>query len=750
MFSDNEKISLRQLKRLLVFDLFSVSGIIIPRIATAAAGKDGIIAIILATLYALLYVWIILVLAKNVDGNFLSYSTRYTGKIITFIVGMLFIIKQFVCCVFAARLFSEVINQTLLEDTDPRVIILLLLVASAYAASKGFEVRARIAEILYFIVIVPIFAFLILGLREVDYANLMPLFTNGTFEIIGGGYEVFLTFSILELLLFAAPLIKFKKSDVKRGRRLHHYVSQALVIVSALNILLYVVTLGILGEEETRQKLWSMVTIIQVIKMPGGFIQRQDAIILGIWMLSIFTIISAFMYYIALISKHLFKVPMQNYMLIPYILLIYGASVIPIETEQFFYYFEYYMKYIGIPQSIILPAIVVIIGKLRKVKLNKPAIRSLLLIVTCISAFTLTGCSDKTEIEDRNFIQAMGVDLKDDEINVYYILPDLKVLTEQGSEDPEKLVLKLKGTDFLQVEEEYDLTYNKRLDFSHLKAIVLGKEFIKNPNYMVEFLSYVENNYELGRNTLVFLSETTADDIISLNGDLQGGLGDYLERLYKINLSNTGKKVITVGGLISSMNNKNPVVTVPRLKANKKTIETLGYGLFANNQLLYEVGVEESDYIDILNSNGKNDRIFLTKDYNEISGDDKKDISEYVVKINSITRSVEFNWLNDKPHLTLKIIGTSIIEKGFKDQGQTSQSENAKIIEDIEFICNKIIKNHAEKNLNEIIKQKGIDFLNLYRMTSYKNRKMWLQYENKESKFIADLEYSIDISLKIH
>ena len=47
MYLDNEKISRRQMKRLIVFNIFSMSVIILPRIAVRAAARDGLIAIIL-------------------------------------------------------------------------------------------------------------------------------------------------------------------------------------------------------------------------------------------------------------------------------------------------------------------------------------------------------------------------------------------------------------------------------------------------------------------------------------------------------------------------------------------------------------------------------------------------------------------------------------------------------------------------------------------------------------------------------
>jgi Ger(x)C family germination protein len=578
----------------------------------------------------------------------------------------------------------------------------------------------------------------------------MPLFTEKPGHIFLSGYNVFLTFSVLEVLLFCVPLIKIKKEDIKKGKRVLHFVSRAVIIVGILDILLFIVTIGILGQGETKRKLWSMVNMIQVIKLPGGFIQRQDAIVLGIWMLSIFSIISAFFYYMSYIGRFIFRITYQNYLLVPFILILFGASVIPIETEQFFYYFEFYMKYIGMPQSLIIPVIVVLIGKVRRIKSVKQVLKTLLLLTTLTSVITLTACSDMTEIEDRNFIQAMGIDLKGNELSVYYVLPDLKALTQQGSENPEKLILELKGFDYWQIEDLYDLQYNKRLDFSHLKAIIIGKELAKNQTQLAQFLTYVEDKYEIGRSTLIFTSDTTAKEVISLNKELEGGIGDYLDRLYRINLKSSGKKVVTVGDLIFAMNEETPVVGTPVLKPRKQTLDTVGLGMFIHNQLAYEVNKEEADYIDIANAHGKNVMIFLTENTSEDLKEGKSEAaSQYVVKINNVTRTLQFSSVNTKPILAIKLEGIGIIEKGLMEKGLVSNQAKAAVVEVIEERCNQLVKARITANLDRITKGAGIDFMNLYRMTSYDNRKLWLSYAGKEDQFLKDLTYTVEVDLKM-
>jgi spore germination protein (amino acid permease) len=766
MFSDNEKISLRQLKRIVVFDLFSISWLIIPRIAVETAGRDGLSAIILSIIIALIYAGFLLLLTKSIENNLMDYATRTVGKFLTFIIGVLYIIKLVACTVLVTRLFGEVIKETLLEDTDTRLIVFLLLLVSSYAASKGVEVRARITEVLYFIVIIPIFFFTLMGIREVDLSNLLPIFTEKPADIIYGGYLIFLTFTMLELLLFSIPLVNTERDCLKKEKRIFRYLVQSILIVGILDLLFFIVTAGILGMQETKAKLWSTITIIQSIDMPGGFIKRQDAFLLGIWMLSIFTLISGFIYYLSFFTKHIFHSSSHKYYIFVVTLLLFGICALPMDLEIYFDYFEFYMKYIGMPQSIIIPSFVVLISKLRKVK-RKSALKTMMVFFLIFSVSSLTGCKDMTEIEDRNFVQTMGIDLEGDEITVYYVLPDLEAITGQGSTDSDKLTIELKGKDFWEIEEKNQLQSDKRLDFSHIKAIILGKELAEDAMHLDEFLRYIENKYELGRNTLVFLSEDKAIDIIKLNGDVTNGVGEYLERLHRINLMNVGKEEVLIGDLIQSKNEDNLVTMVPIIAPREKSLENTGLGIFSNNKLAAEITEEVADYIYLAYGYGKNNRLFIgnepdvtidaSANENEESKDlddtnnlvaDKEDDTDYVIKINNITRQIDFTWSNNKPFMKLKLSGYGSVDKGFLEAKQTTEVSNQDIIKLIENQTNKQITEVIKEQFALILKEKEIDFLNLYRMTSYKNRSIWLVYQDNTEQFIKDLEYVIEVDMK--
>ncbi|BCJ99876.1 endospore germination permease [Anaerocolumna chitinilytica] len=740
MFSDNDRISLRQFSRLLVFDLFSISGLIIPNIAAASSGRDGLLAICLGTLYAFIYGYLILSLCKQTGGRYLNFCDDTFGRFVTFFVAIPYIIKLFFCLVFSAKLFGQVINQTLLADTDNRIIILFLLVVSAYSASKGMEVRARITEIIYFLVIIPIILFLFLGIRKVDPGNITPLFTENLKDIGTGSYLVLLTFSALEMMIFAAPMIHYRKSDLSKGKRLYNYAARAIIITGILDILMYIVTMGLLGRKETADKLWSAINIFQMVKIPGGIVQRQDAFILSIWLLSIFTLTAALFYYLTYISGHVLKLSSRNYLLVPFILLAFGVAVIPIDTEQFYYFFKKYMMYIGMPQSLILPFLVACTGKLKKFINKKAIINTMFAIVITAGAFTLTGCSDMTEIEDKNFIQAVGIDTEGkDMIKVYYILPDLQALTEQGAEDPKKLKLSFSDKDFTEIEQDYGLENNKRLDFSQLKAVILGNGIAKDKEKMDAFLTYVENKYEFGRNTPIFLAENTAKEIMDLNSNIEGGIGDFLAQLSRINLKNNGIKEIDAGDLILARNEGNMNIVIPMLRAEETKMRVSGIGIYSAGTVQLHATEKESDFIYFASGFGKNKILYLPET-------NEDELPKYVLKINRITRTMEFRNADGKPYLNMIIEGNASIQKGLAKKEDEARNEDIKKIEEE---CNDYVKKNIQKTITAICINEKLDYLNLYRMTGYRNKSLWLEYKDDPEKFLENITINLKVNFHI-
>lgn len=730
MFSNNERISAKQLKKLIVLDLISVTGIILPKIAASLLGKDGSLGIIIATVYALIFTWIMFLISKEIKESYLDYINESVGSFFTFIIGLFYCIKILFTCVLIVRLFSEVIKATLLYDTDLPIIILLLLLVSSYMATKGFEVRARVAEIIYLFVLLPVFGLLLFGVKNIERSNLMPLYNSNIEKIVSGSYSVFLIFTLLDLLLFCIPMVRTYNTSSsgkrkKKARSVYSYVAGAILIVSVFNLLIFITAIGILGSKEVSRNLWSSITTLQIIELPGNAIQRQDGLMIGIWTVSIFTLISGFIYYLTYIGKGIIRIKNRQYLSIPILLIIFGISIIPIETDKMFLYYETYMYYIGIPLSLIIPLLILLIHKLRNKWIKKPIKHLALPFVLVFSLSIITGCSDMTEIEDRDFVQVIGIDYLEGEATLYFILPNLLSLTGQDSHDEEKLLVTISGDNFYEIEEQYGLQSSKKIDFSHMKAIVINKGILKDSQVLEDFLEYVKEKNKISRNLPVFLSSSSISELFSINGKLNGGIGKYLEQIYDVNLIRNGNKKRTISDLILSMDNQNLTSYLPILNMEKEVLKVMNIGILSEDKLVYELDNKNVNYFFVLQGYGENSIVFVDQDNLGLP---------YGVKIESIKRKIDFLWKDNKPYLKIKFTGKGNIG------GQSLEEE----------VFNQFLKNEITLIMDEIIKIKKIDFMNLYSMTSYKNRDMWFQYETDPILFLEELVYEIKVDIKLN
>ena len=359
MFLNNFRISDRQLKKMLVFDMISISVFIIPYIAASGAGRDGLPAVAGASVAAVCYGLLMLYFCKQIKEDYLQACETYLGRILTFGLGFLYLVKLFLSAIFVLTLFTTIIHGTILSNTGRSMILLCLIVVSVFYASKTMETRARMVEILYYIVLIPLFCLFLLAVFQINPANLFPLAVTGPTIIARTGYEVFLTFSAVEFMIFATPSISGENENSKFGRKIIH----AVLVTALFNIIVFVIVVGLLGITGATQSIWSTVSVMQMIEIPGGFVHRQDAIMLSFWLISIFTITSTLFHYLCQITKTITRAKHQSYILIGYGILLFIIVMQPLEMESVFHYFGRYMAFIGLPQSVILPLLLIMVKK---------------------------------------------------------------------------------------------------------------------------------------------------------------------------------------------------------------------------------------------------------------------------------------------------------------------------------------------------------------------------------------------------
>lgn len=361
MFSKNNEISKLQMKRLLILDLFATTVLIVPGLAAGAAGKAGIISIVLGCVISLLYALYLLKISQMYPDNYFGFMRRCVGKFLAWIFMLVYAVKFLISLTYVLALFTEVIRMTFLSDMSRYVLAAVMLITVGYGAAKGIEARGRIGEIMFYIVVLPILIIILLSVSEIRMENLLPIFASDGNEVFYGSYLIFSAFSVLELLLFISPFVKGRKHIYKS-------VTGAIMCVGAILILLFVACVGIFTVNGVAAEQWPAVVLMQVVSLPGGFLSRQDGLMLAFWMGSVFILLSGYLFYLGEITTHLVRTQKRNWIIILWSLIIFAIFCVVRDFNAFSDIYRQYLIWVGIPSGIILPALFALIHiiKLRR------------------------------------------------------------------------------------------------------------------------------------------------------------------------------------------------------------------------------------------------------------------------------------------------------------------------------------------------------------------------------------------------
>ena len=538
-FAQNESISPRQLYRLYVFNLLGVGTLVLPN-NLAKLGKYGFISIALGVFMAWLFMWIVSEVRERrktiYDRSF--DKTKYAKMLIYDLIIAIYELSQ---AAFLAWIFVKLIRDSLIPDESFTVVLLVIMAVCTYALSGGVECRARVYEVVFFFVLIPLAAMLLFALSDVrlDYLMIKDRVgvDFGIADIFAGSYYVFAASISVFNILFV------RERSVSQIR---WSVSKAILTYAGILFLLYAVLLGSFGKYSLSEIEFPAVVLMSDVQIKGSFFKRADALMLSVWFFTLFSVLNMSLYYAVLrcenFAKNTTKViftfnksrdisnnkqlscdrqknhdegnsSMRSWCIIFAIAVTVTLAYI-LESGD-----EIVKKYLGFLLCIAIPVIVVLtIGLM------------------------LTGCS-AVELEERCFPTLAAVDvvavdtdeITDKEVVEFYYNMD-------KSYEPEY------ADDIKTAVDSFEERLSQKADTNHLKVILIGKTLRNDKAAYASFMEYCKTSKKFPRNTYVCI----ADDI----NDIFDNMGDYYEQ--KMNKENheDGEPIITLGTLLDDYTNE--------------------------------------------------------------------------------------------------------------------------------------------------------------------------------------------------
>ncbi|MFR4987254.1 MAG: GerAB/ArcD/ProY family transporter [Lachnospirales bacterium] len=363
MFSDNNFITIRQLRLLLILDIFGMGISILPQRAVHFGGQNGWLLILIGLIFSLFFLIVINQVAKIYpNDSFVDYTCKILGRPLGILISFGFIIKIMIGVAMEVRIFSEILKEIMLFNTPFWVISLSMLLLGSYMASKGYEARGRIAEILVFVVFIPLAFVFFISIFDIDFSNLKPFFKEMTAidTLKGSGYMLFY-FTGIDFIFLVYPYVK-EKEKIQRA------TTMAIITVGLIMTVITTITIARFGKYDIMHQMWPVLEIMDTIDLPGSFIERQDALIMTFWIISIFMMVNAGMFFSSLIFKDIAKIGTHTKFICICVPIVYFISFLPSNITVVYKIMDISYFTFGTFYIVILPIVLYVVAKVRGLK----------------------------------------------------------------------------------------------------------------------------------------------------------------------------------------------------------------------------------------------------------------------------------------------------------------------------------------------------------------------------------------------
>lgn len=511
MFSENNQISGRQVFRLLTYDFLGMGTLLLPTMLADTAGRDGIFCILAGILSTFLYLKLLRYLLKGMKTSYPDFLKQKCGKVCGYVLWGGYFLYFILMASYTAYLFSTLMLNGLVENVSFYLVLLLILLLAFYGMAGGIEGRARVYEMLFWFLMIPLFLMLFAACREVKPAYWSPVFVADGKEMLNGSYYVFFCYSMVSIVLFLKEYVSDDKKHISAAEK-------AVWFSGGVFAALYLILIGLFGVEALAQMKFPAVTMMSRVQVTGGFLKRTDAFMFSIWFFTLYAMLNSMVFYSGNLAAKVIR-DCGGYLegkkrMLPYLillLLVYGVTVLFYRNQQFLDCVTFLLWKIGTPFVVGVPVLLFLTGERKK---HNKKVRVLVLVCFLFGCLFLQGCN-VAELEDKTFPVLLNIRDQDDFQNVWL---------------------------------NHEYAGNKEVDYNHLKVVLIERSFLEKEAEVEDMLSMLEQEKEVPWNAYVMTTES-CDRLAQTEGELDVLLGNYLEELLE-NTSGIDQKAYPTLGML--------------------------------------------------------------------------------------------------------------------------------------------------------------------------------------------------------
>ena len=717
MFSENNQISGRQVFRLLTYDFLGMGTLLLPTMLADTAGRDGIFCILAGILSTFLYLKLLRYLLKGMKTNYPDFLKQKCGKVCGYVLWGGYFLYFILMASYTAYLFSTLMLNGLVENVSFYLVLMLILLLAFYGMAGGIEGRARVYEMLFWFLMIPLFLMLFAACREVKPAYWSPVFMADGKEVLSGSYYVLFCYSMVSIVLFLKEYVADRKKCVGAAEK-------AVWFSGGVFAALYLILIGLFGVEALAQMKFPAVTMMSRVQVTGGFLKRTDAFMFSIWFFTLYAMLNSMVFYSGNLAEKVIR-DCGGYLegkkrMLPYLillLLVYGVTVLFYRNQQFLDCVTFLLWKIGTPFVVGVPVLLCLTGRKpnrgmeeRSSKENKDErknhkkkVRVVVLVCFLFGCLFLQGCN-VAELEDKAFPVLLNIRDQDDFQNVWL---------------------------------NHEYAGNKEVDYNHLKVVLIERSFLEKEAEVEDMLSMLEQEKEVPWNAYVMTTES-CDRLAQTEGELDVLLGNYLEELLENTSGIDQKAYPTLGMLYEERANHLETLYIPFVDIEREQSGAVEDDTEKPQITAYEVwkrgraaGLVDTDTARAA---------FFTQNF---ADDYTLQLApELYVKVDTASCRVKETKKIGAGGLTEQIVTVTVTGEGGILSGTVSASEK-------EQLLNTRMEDYLNAAATHAL-EKEIDITNSYRNLGADNRTWYFKYQNTPAAYEKDIkiQYLVKINWK--
>ena len=725
MFSENNQISGRQVFRLLTYDFLGMGTLLLPTMLADTAGRDGIFCILAGILSTFLYLKLLRYLLKGMKTNYPDFLKQKCGKVCGYVLWGGYFLYFILMASYTAYLFSTLMLNGLVENISFYLVLLLILLLAFYGMAGGIEGRARVYEMLFWFLMIPLFLMLFAACREVKPAYWSPVFVADGKEVLSGSYYVLFCYSMVSIVLFLKEYVADRKKCVGAAEK-------AVWFSGGVFAALYLILIGLFGVGALAQMKFPAVTMMSRVQVTGGFLKRTDAFMFSIWFFTLYAMLNSMVFYSGNLAEKVIR-DCGGYLegkkrMLPYLillLLVYGVTVLFYRNQQFLDCVTFLLWKIGTPFVVGVPVLLCLTGERKK---HKKKVRVLVLVCFLFGCLFLQGCN-VAELEDKAFPVLLNIRDQDDFQNVWL---------------------------------NHEYAGNKEVDYNHLKVVLIERSFLEKEAEVEDMLSMLEQEKEVPWNAYVMTTES-CDRLAQTEGELDVLLGNYLEELLENTSGIDQKAYPTLGMLYEERVNHLETLYIPFVDIEGEQSGAVEDDTEKPQITAYEVwkrgraaGLVDTDTARAA---------FFTQNF---ADDYTLQLApELYVKVDAASCRVKETEKIGAGGLTEQVVTVTVTGEGEILSGTVSASENPanseagntetnitntsyeKMTRKKEQIINTRMEDYLNATASHAL-EKEIDITNSYRNLGADNRTWYFKYQNTPAAYEKDIkiQYLVKINWK--